>query len=1196
MVVPFYYIWTAKQKIMKKDSTGNAGKKNRGWKIFRNILLTIVGIWAVILIVLQIALTPGVLTAAVNKAASRMVDGDVSFGKVRASVFRHFPYVSVTFDSLAVTYPSDRFEKYGAGKDWYTRQGRGETCDTLMSFDRLSAALNLSSLIAGQINIPLVTLSKPRIYATSYNDSTATWNVLGFQRETEEADTVSSGIPDLMIGRIRLVDRPRIIFNSIPDSTNLSLSLKRMIFFGRIVTKDIQKSRLGLRVDTLFMTGRFPADTVAMRLDNFVIRGKDHGINMKALATAYMATGTYGRMKLPVEIDTRVSFPKDTIRRVSIERFDAKFADIPFNAKADIGFKGDSIHVKGGCYIHDCEVMKPINYFGKNILKGLGDFKTDAVISLAAGIDGWMDSDGHIPAIDAVLEIPVTNISHKILGDNKIGLKAILKGSESGRMDVELDSVLFIGKGIALAGAGKARDLLGEDPQLSVDSRFFLNLDTLSTLIRRFTGFSAAGRMSADLSGDIKMSQLSPYTFADADLKGKVRSRKLVVYSPEDSLDVYIDSLDVKLGTYANIYNRNISEGERMMGLAAYVDSVRFRYKDSISIMGRKLSLMAQNSAAVLNQDDSAAFYPFGGRFEAGFLSMRGADTSVIALARSVNKFSVMPKAGSPDVPVLDLTSNTGMLFLKGTVNRLAVRNMDLTANAAMNSIERRRKARGFVDSLSRANPDVPLDSLFRQFRRNRPAREIPAWLTEADFRKNDISLDVGENIRKYFREWDMKGSIGLGRMSVMTPYMPLRNRISDFRGTFDNNQINLENLTINSGRSHISATGALKGLRGVILRSGFLTLDVDVKSDSLDLNQLLAAYSAGQTFSADDFAGKDMTSMEDDEFEEMIMADSTEVAADSGTLLVIPANIAAEIKLDARNVKYSKIEMGRMTADLVMKERCVQFTNTSATTNMGDLFFEGFYATRTKKDLKTGFNLNFSDITAEKVIEMMPAIDTVMPLLKSFKGELNLEMAATADIDTTMSILTPSINGVIRIGGSHLQLHNDESIRKIAKILKFKDRENTYIDRMSVEGLISDSKLEIFPFVLNIDRYILAMSGVQNLDSSFKYHVSVIESPLPFRVGIDLWGNFDDMKFKIGKAKYKSANVPVFTAAVDQVKLNLAESIRDIFQKGVDRAVSESRRQKEINDYKKRIDYVQAVDEQMDTLTSEEQKSLDME
>ena len=79
---------------------------------------------------------------------------------------------------------------------------------------------------------------------------------------------------------------------------------------------------------------------------------------------------------------------------------------------------------------------------------------------------------------------------------------------------------------------------------------------------------------------------------------------------------------------------------------------------------------------------------------------MRSADTSIIALARSVNKFSLMPKAGNPDVPVLDFTSNTGMVFAKGPVNRLAVRNLDLSANAAMNSIERRRKARAFMDAL----------------------------------------------------------------------------------------------------------------------------------------------------------------------------------------------------------------------------------------------------------------------------------------------------------------------------------------------------------------------------------------------------------------------------------------------------------------------------------------------------------------
>ena len=1180
---------------MKKSSGGNR-KKCRAWKITRNILLGIIGLWAVILIILQIVLTPGVLTNLANNFAAGMVDGNVTFGKVRASVFRHFPYLDVTFDSLSVTYPSDRFEAYGAGKDWYTSQGRGETCDTLMSFNRLSASINLSSLIAGQINVPRISLVKPRIFATAYNDSTATWNILKFMNTaSEEEDTVSAGLPDLVIGKIRLTDRPRIIFSSMPDSTSLSLSLKRMVFFGRVVTRDISKSRLGLRVDTLFMTGRFPTDTVAMRMDNFVIRGKDHGINVKGKATAYMATGAYGRMKLPVEMNSRISFPKDTIRKVSIERFDARLADIPVSAKADVGFRGDSIYVSGGCYIKDCEISRPINYFGKNLMKGLGDFRTDAVITLAAKAEGWLDTKGHIPAVDAVLEIPVSTVSHKMLGDNKIGFKAILKGTESGRMNLQLDSLLFIGRGIALAGSGEAADLLGEDPDLNVDSHFFLNLDTLSTLLKKMVGYNASGRLAAELKGGIKMSQLSPYTFADADLKGSIKSREMVLYSAEDSLDIYIDSLDVRLGTFGNLYTSSIKKGERMMAVAGYVDSLRFRYKDDFSVMGRKLKLMAQNSAEILDKTDSSAFYPFGGKFEAGFLFLRGADTSIVAVAKSDNTFTISPKEGSPDVPILDLKSNTAGIFMKGPVNRLSVRNLEMSANAAMNSIERRRKARAFVDSLSRANPDVPVDSLFRRWRRSMPERKVPEWLSEDDFRKSDISLNLGDNIKKYFREWDMDGSIAFARTGIMSPYFPLRTRINDFKGTFNNNQIKIEKLGIRSGRSDISATGSLTGLRMAVLRNGFLKLDVDVKADSLDMNQLLSAYSAGRTFNVNEFAGKDISGMEDSEFEAMILADSTEVQ-DTQMLIVVPANIVAELKLDARNVKYSKLEMDRMTADLKVRERCIQFTNTSATTNMGNLFFEGFYATQTKKDLKTGFNLNFSKITAEKVIEMLPAIDSVMPLLKSFKGELNMEMAATADIDTTMSIQMPTINGVIRIGGEHLQMHNDESIKKIAKILKFKDRENTYIDKMTVEGLISDSRLEIFPFVLDIDRYILAMSGVQNLDSSFKYHISVIQSPLPFRLGIDLWGDFDDMKFKIGKAKYKSANVPVFTAAVDEVKLNLAESIRNIFQKGVDEAVRENRRQKQINDYKKNINYVQAVDEQMDTLTSEEQKTLDME
>ena len=82
---------------------------------------------------------------------------------------------------------------------------------------------------------------------------------------------------------------------------------------------------------------------------------------------------------------------------------------------------------------------------------------------------------------------------------------------------------------------------------------------------------------------------------------------------------------------------------------------------------------------------------------------------------------------------------------------------------------------------------------------------------------------------------------------------------------------------------------------------------------------------------------------------------------------------------------------------------------------------------------------------------------------------------------------------------------------------------------------------------------------------------------------------------YGLGKAKYKNVNVPVFTYAVDQTKLNLAESIRNIFQKGVDEAVKENERQSAINNYKEKIDYVEAVDEQLDSLDTAEQEALEL-
>ena len=261
----------------------------------------------------------------------------------------------------------------------------------------------------------------------------------------------------------------------------------------------------------------------------------------------------------------------------------------------------------------------------------------------------------------------------------------------------------------------------------------------------------------------------------------------------------------------------------------------------------------------------------------------------------------------------------------------------------------------------------------------------------------------------------------------------------------------------------------------------------------------------------------------------------------------------------------------------------------------MGRMSFDAFYSTRTKDDLKTGFSLNLEDITAEKVISLMPQVDTLIPLLKSFKGLLNCEIAATAKIDTSMNLIMPSINGVMRISGENLSVSDNELYRTLAKKLLFRNKKEGHIDKMMVESVIKDNVMEIFPFILKVDRYTLAMSGIQNLDMSFKYHVSVIKCPFLIKLGIDLSGpDFDNMKFRIGKAKYKNTRIPVFSTVIDDTKINLLSSIQGIFEKGVDAAIRENEMQKEIAARKEELGYINAVDMELEELSEKEQKQME--
>lgn len=1135
--------------------SNNEHKKHRfvGLKIAAGVIL---GLWIIIIIILHIALSPSFLTRTANKYAAEFVDGNIMFGNIEASMFKSFPNINISINDFDITYPHDRFAAYDSigVKSHLRNAGRSMTRDTLASFKNLSASINYMALLSGKYRIHELTLGKARIFAHKFDSIDANWNIF---RSKEDNDTASSDLPHLIIRKIRLSDSPLVVFTSIEDTLFTSLNIKKATYNGPVDIMDFKYKHLNISLDSLKLAVRLPKDTIAVALDQFAIKEYRSALNVSADATAFIATKALGYISLPIDIRGIVDFPDNKLSNFSIRNLRTNIATLNITGNGDLRLGKDSTYIQAELSLNDCPVRETTDFFLKKIMPDALKLKTDAKITLTALCNGYYrSSDRTMPELIAELVIPKSSIEYEGLdysGEIETDINA--QTDKYGNLSLRVDALDAHVAGVNISMTGSAEDILSKDPLIDIDLKATASLDTIDDFLPK--GMHAEGNLEAAISGMILVSDIDPYNFSRADLEGFIKSNGITFRNEPDSIFAFLDKTNIKIGKAG----KDAVLGADLLGLSGTIDSLKATLGTTTFIRGSSISLTAQNAAKATSKEYGKEFHPIVGTIRAENIAMTGEDSLFVGIRNSKNSFKLSnKKEGDKTLPILSLNTDHEGIFLRKGVNRAGLKNSLINFSAVMKDNEKIELRDRVTDSLQKLYPYIPQDSLLRHSKRLRE-NNLPEYMREKDFEKKDISINLSKSITQYISDWTINGKLKIGEGLLISPYFPLKNSFYDIEGSFNNDEISLRNLTINPGVSDVTAKGRLSGLKKVLLgrKSGILNLDMAINSNKLDANELLRAYDAGSRYVPD--SGNAMNEQVSDEqyLAEVAMKTDNDTMKTDYKMVVIPSNLNAKISLQGNEIDYSNLLINWFASDIKIKERCFQLTNTVATSNMGDIYFEGFYASKSKKDVKAGFDLNMVNITADKVITLFPAVDSIMPMLKSFKGMLDCEMAATSSLDTNMNLITPSINGIMKIKGSNLELQEEGAVKKLAKLLMFKDKKVGKIENMSVQGLIADDMLEVFPFVMNIDRYTLAMSGIQNFDQSFNYHVSVLKSPIPFRFGINLKGNFDNWKYDLGKAKYKNTNVPIFTSQINSMQMNLLNSIHNIFTKGVEIALQQS-------------------------------------
>ncbi|MCQ2311224.1 MAG: AsmA family protein [Paludibacteraceae bacterium] len=198
---------------------------------------------------------------------------------------------------------------------------------------------------------------------------------------------------------------------------------------------------------------------------------------------------------------------------------------------------------------------------------------------------------------------------------------------------------------------------------------------------------------------------------------------------------------------------------------------------------------------------------------------------------------------------------------------------------------------------------------------------------------------------------------------------------------------------------------------------------------------------------------------------------------------------------------------------------------------------------------LYLGFDYHMLDVNIQELINMIPDLSTMVPMLSSFKGNAEFHLAAETYLFSNYKPKTSTLRGACSLFGKDLVVLDSETFSTISKLLMFNKKTENRVDSISAEITLYKDEIDVYPFCVSIDNYMAALGGRHNLDMSFDYHVNLLK---PLYIGVDVSGTFDDLNIKLAPCRYAQDFRPLFHGKVNTQSAELRAIIRESMRKNV--------------------------------------------
>jgi hypothetical protein len=374
----------------------------------------------------------------------------------------------------------------------------------------------------------------------------------------------------------------------------------------------------------------------------------------------------------------------------------------------------------------------------------------------------------------------------------------------------------------------------------------------------------------------------------------------------------------------------------------------------------------------------------------------------------------------------------------------------------------------------------------------------------------------------------------------------------------FRSNNFDIEQSRIIIDESDFALSGNITNLKNFSKGRGLLRGNLKFESEQTNIDQLMDLVNG----LGDNNSATDEIIITDDNTD-FALADNTQnnkldTLSNSDTIVstpnpfMVPKKVNITLDTHIKKAIFADTDIENLGGKLTIKDGEAILEQIGFTTDAAEMQLTGIYRSERQNHLFAGLDFHLLNIDIAKLINLVPAVDTIVPMLKSFAGQAQFHIAAETYLRADYSPKMSTLRAAAALEGKDLVLLDSETFSTIAKYMMFNKKTENIVDSIAVEMTVFRNEVDLYPFLISMDKWQAVLSGRHNLDNSFNYHISLTDCPLPVRLGLDVKGTFDNLKFDLVPCKYKALYKPEKQGATEKQTLALKKIISDSLKDNV--------------------------------------------